>query len=354
MNFARIVFAAFVSTLLTPPVLAAQKQQLAPEIGCIRTVAPGLPLLSGIPTGALSKHLYVERCNYMWLALQQKNGQSDSQAVQARFIPKYRARRKPLAIPDARVTISSNHPREAWLTRPTRRYAHGVLGDRIEAGALAVTLPSGRRLELKLPENEVFEDRMARLIDLDGDGVNELIVVRASREAGASLAVYTLKNGELRELTHTRPIGQPHHWLNPAAAADFDGDGVLEIAYVETPHIGGILKLVRLQKEGGQHRLAPVAELDGFSNHATGSRELQQAVTFDWDGDGLPDIILPGASRETLKVVSFKKGRLTLVDEMKIGGVIDSPLVATDLDNDGRGEVVLVTKDARLLSFSPD
>ena len=37
-------------------------------------------------------------------------------------------------LPDGVVSTGSNDVAEAWLTRPTTRYAHGILGDAIEAG----------------------------------------------------------------------------------------------------------------------------------------------------------------------------------------------------------------------------
>lgn len=339
--------------LFTFPAQAGERRQLAEKMGCIRTIAPGQPLLSGLHTGKLSGHIFIQRCGDMWLSHRIRNGTSQSRPVQARFIPKYRARQKPFATPDARVTISNKHIREAWLTHPTRRYAHAILGDEIEGGALAISLPSGRKVELILDKNSVFEDRMARLVDLDGDGQYEIVVVESHLERGAALAVYGLKQDQIVKRAQTKSIGQANRWLNPAVAGDFDGDGKIEIAYVETPHIGGILKIVRLQRDGQKDWLNPIASLAGFSNHKTGSRQLQQAVTFDWDGDGKTDIILPGAARDTIKVVSLIEGSLRVISEMKIGGLIDSPLLATDLDGDGKGEVVLVTKDARLLSFSP-
>lgn len=338
--------------LICLPAIAGQRQQIAANMGCIRTIAPGDPLLRGLHDGQLPGHVLVERCSDLWLSLGYRKGKQRLMPVQARFIPKYRARNKPFATPDARVTISDKNIREAWLTRPTRRYGHKILGDEIEGGGMAVSLPRGRRIEMHLADGFVFEDRMARLADLDGDGELEIITVLTDVKKGASLAVYRVRDEKIVPVTATAPIGKPNRWLNPAALGDFDGDGNLEIAWVETPHIGGILKIARLTGPAGEQKLEIIAALKGFSNHVIGSRELQQALSFDWDGDKNPDIILPGPERKTIKVVSLKDGVLKLIDQMDIGGVIDSPLVAADLNWDGKGELLLVTKDARLLSFS--
>lgn len=352
-RLAAILLFCAVSQSVSQPVSAGQVKQIAGTVGCIQSITPGIPLLSGIPTGKLSPFALVKRCGGLSLSIAFHKGLLRSSAVQNRFIPKYITRGKGLAIPDARLTISNQHIREAWLTRPNQRYDHAILGDNIEAGGLAVITANKRRLEILLPDNSVFEDRMARMVDLDGDGKNEIVVVRTYIDRGAAIAIYAVDNQEIVELAQSKAIGLSHRWLNPVAAADFDGDGKVELAWVETPHIGGTLIIARLIGSGSKRQLKIIAKLRGFSNHTIGSRLLLQGVTFDWNGDGVNDIILPGARRQTIKVVSLVSGTLKVIDEMKIDGQIASPLIATDLDGDGRGEVLLVTKDARLFSFSP-
>jgi hypothetical protein len=331
--------------------------QLLPRLGCIATLRAGDALLGGIHAGSLPNHVFIQRCDGLWLSLSQREGEWRTQPIGSRYIPKFLPRRKPFAIPDGRVTVGARNIREAWLTRPTRRYAHGVLGDDIEAGGLAVSDAGGRRVELILPESEVFEDRMARLLDLDGDGRDEIIVVHTYADRGASLAIYGLfgerETERLARLAESPPIGRPQRWLNPAAAGDFDGDGQTEIAWVETPHLEGVLKVARLAGAGETRRLVQIAAARGFSNHAAGSRILQQAVSFDWNGDGRADIVLPDAARKALVAVGLRDGKLVPLARMPIGGRIDSPIVAADLDRDGKGEALLVTRDGRLLSFSP-
>ena len=359
---AAAMLAAMVSGMQAGPLAAAEAKggqvtRLMPQLGCIATLRAGDALLGGIHAGSLPHHIFIQRCDGLWLSLSQRDGQWRTQPIGSRYIPRFLPKRKPFATPDARVTVGARNIREAWLTRPTRRYDHAVLGDDIEAGGLAVSDAGGRRVETILPEEEVFEDRMARLLDLDGDGRDEIIVVHTYRDRGAALAIYGLfgkrETERLVRLAESTPIGEPYRWLNPAAAGDFDGDGRLEIAWVETPHMGGVLKVGRLEGTGEKRRLAMLAQARGFSNHEKGSRILQQAVSFDWDGDGRADIILPDAARKAMVAVRYADGRLETVARLPINGVIDSPIVAADLDRDGRGEALLVTKDGRLLAFAP-
>ncbi len=355
MSTTRKFIVTLVFSLWVQPLLAGENKQIASSVGCIKTILSGKPMSSGISTGKLPGHVLVLPCDSTQSALSINlvNGEIKSSPVKNSTFPKFTPREHARAIPDARITIDPGYIAQAWLTRPTRRYAHAILGDPIEAGGLAITLADKRQLEVLIDENSVFEDRMARLVDLDGDGKKEIVVIRSYLDLGAAIAVYSVNGQEIVELAQSDPIGQTNRWLNPAAAADFDGDGNVELAWVETPHIGGTLKVARLVGTGSKRQLKIIDALYGFSNHKIGARELMLSVTFDWDGDGINDIILPDASRKIIRVVSMASGKLKIIDETDIDGEIASPLVAADLDGDGKGEVLLVTKNGRLLSFSP-
>lgn len=214
---------------------------------------------------------------------------------------------------------------EARYVAPTTRYAHGVLGDAIEAGGLAVRDASGKRHVLMLPEDSVFEDITPRLADLDGDGAAEVIVVRSYLTRGAALAVFGMRGGEFVRLSETAPIGRAARWLNPAAIADFTGDGLPEIAIVKTPHIGGTLEFWRFR--GG--RLSRVGSLRGFSNHVIGSRDLGLATVVDVDGNGVRDIVLPSADRRELVAVAVAGGRARIVGRADVPAPVTGRVVAS-------------------------
>lgn len=167
-------------------------------------------------------------------------------------------------------------PVAAWYEDPTTRYAHAVLGDGIEAGTLAVQIAPGpdcRVGRITLPEAEVFEDIAPRLADLDGDGRAEVIAVHSHRDRGARLAVFAVTpDGNALQLAAATPhIGRTNRWLAPLGAADLDGDGAIEIAYVDRPHLARTLRVWRYQPEGpGQGSLTEVAALEGLTNHRIG------------------------------------------------------------------------------------
>lgn len=149
---------------------------------------------------------------------------------------------------------------------PTTRYPHGVLGDEVEYTTLAVTLPGGRTLRATWDAPVVFEDLAPRLTDLDGDGTPEIITVESHETLGARLALWRIDAGGLAPLAATPWIGQRFRWLAPVGAADLDGDGATEIAYIDRPHLARILRVWRFQ-DGA---LTEVAALPGLTNHRIG------------------------------------------------------------------------------------
>ena len=233
-------------------------------------------------------------------------------------------------LPDGIVDEGPGSLAAAWLIRPTGRYAHGILGDGIEAGGLRVRFRDGATADAVLDDRFVFEDRRARILAPGGGGLEQVLVVRTDVALGAALALYEVdggadgrgEGGALGLAAVSAPIGMAHRWLNPIGAADFDGDGVTEIAAVVTPHLAGRLTLYR--RDGKV--LAPVAARDGYANHVIGSRELGVSAIADLNGDGLPDIVVPALGLRQVVVVTFAGGRLA-----ELGWATHSSPVATNL-----------------------
>ncbi len=164
----------------------------------------------------------------------------------------------------------------AAFSNATDIYAHGVLGDAIEAlGLRAMTATTGPcETYAFLEDGSVFEDLTPRIADLDADGINEVVVVETHPETGAALAVYGVREGALAKIAATPNLGRAYRWLAPAAIADFDGDGRNDVAYVDRPHIGGWLRIVSLVGD----ELEEIAFERGFSNHRIGEDFISGGV----------------------------------------------------------------------------
>jgi len=161
----------------------------------------------------------------------------------------------------------------ASFSQPTTRYPHAVLGDDIEYGGLTLSMSDGSEVEITVPTTRVFEDLVPRLVDVDGDNDKEIIVVESHQDHGARLSIYD----ETGLIDATPFIGQTFRWLAPIGAADLDGDGYIEIAYIDRPHLAKALKIWRFKdqklqeikfKSSGQTR--KVLDGPGLSNHRIG------------------------------------------------------------------------------------
>ena len=102
----------------------------------------------------------------------------------------------------------------ADYTIPTTRYAHGILGDAIEHGALALKLSNGRVISVTLPISDVFEDTSPRLSDMDGDGNPEVIVVAYidRLHLAKTLRIWRFVAGELIHVADLGGLHQPPYW----------------------------------------------------------------------------------------------------------------------------------------------
>lgn len=190
----------------------------------------------------------------------------------------------------------------AWLGSPTLRYPHAALGARQHAASLHVlaSLPHVQLQTYLLPLHRVFEDRVPRLVDLDGDGREEIILIEADAFLGAALVVFGLRNGVVVELARGPHAGSSFRWLNPVGVADFDGDGFLDLASVSTPHIGGVLTLHHYRPP----RLEPYARTTDVSNHRMGEVEQQLAVIVPKSGQR-PAILIPDMQLTALQALRW-------------------------------------------------
>ena len=319
----------------------------ADEFDCVREVIPASGLPNGIATDRLESGVFVKTCEGDYASVRFQNGEVSLVETNNK-VPSRQLKGEKTALLDSEIS-SSKTIKAAWLTGSTDRYPHEILGDDIEATGMAIIDRAGKRYNLELNEDSVFEDRKVRIADLDRDGTEEIIVVKSYQDSGAALAVYGIRGGKLILIAETPSIGTPNRWLNPAIIADVDNDGALEIAYVETPHIGGILHVLSFKN----NKLTYKYKSRSTSNHGIGSRVQELAAAVDWNGDGIKDIAVPNASRNAMKVFSYAKRKPELIDEIKLGDRILSAMVSTDLNKDKKPELVFALFNGRLLVLTP-
>lgn len=171
------------------------------------------------------------------------------------------------------------------------RYGHEVLGNVPEWDALHVHWGPGSARAGQVSKlsdtRHVYEDILPRIVDLDTDGVPEIVVVQSGFSEGARLVVYRAEDG--LKAVATPYIGTRNRWLAPIGAADLDGDGFAELAFIDRPHLAKTLRVWRY-KSGA---LEPVASLRGVSNHRIGEPFITGGIRDCGDG---PEMITADAA----------------------------------------------------------
>ncbi|MCP5074963.1 MAG: VCBS repeat-containing protein [Rhodobacteraceae bacterium] len=138
---------------------------------------------------------------------------------------------------------------------------------------------------------------------MDGDGQPEVVIVQSDVKLGAALVIYHFYSGELVK-TATPNIGTKFRWLAPVGIADFNGDGNMDVAYVDRPHLAKILR-VWTYRDGALHE---IATLQGVTNHLIGQPQIFGGVRDC--GDGLPEMIMADSSVINLVAVRLEGGFL--------------------------------------------
>jgi hypothetical protein len=256
-------------------------------------------------------------------------------------------------IPDSQAVAGRHDVAWAWLGSPTLRYPHRALGSPTHAGSVHALVRSRagswQAVELSLPLHRVYEDLVPRIVDLDRDGSEEIVLVEADVLRGASLVVlgieHTADGPALVERARSAFAGTPFRWLNPVGVADFDADGQLDLALVLTPHIGGALQLLHYRPPS----LVLFARALDVSNHRMGAVEQDLAVIVQ-TADHRPTVVVPDMSLRALHALRWDApGRWTeLSDVMPLPGRIEwmSPVPGGACVSlaDGRSLRVMLTR----------
>jgi hypothetical protein len=226
-------------------------------------------------------------------------------------------------------------------------------------------------------------------VDVDGDGVRDVVVARRASGPGLKQPLRVAANVGPGAFAPAVPLGAAH-WIADVAAADFDGDGDLDLVGSVGPHLalpplqpdtsfilwnqgGGAFTEASLPPNVyGGSVVAADFDLDGDQDLAfdgalrvnggglfgvgaavtpppgATAASLRLRTAADLDRDGYPDLLGLGGWYRNLGGVSFAAfeaiPKLALVQN---GGVYLPPYGVADLDLDGDPD--LIDAEARIL-----
>jgi hypothetical protein len=199
--------------------------------------------------------------------------------------------------------------KDAAYSDPTTRYSHLVLGKDHNWDRLDITLTDGSRQSLRWPDL-VFEDTEPRLVDMNGDGAPEVMVVESGDGLGARIAIYGFDGDRIALKAATPHIGQSNRWYSPIGAADLDGDGQMEFAFVDRPHLAKTLRVWRYKTSGnGAATVREVATLGGLTNHRIGEDFISSGIR---SCAGTPELILVTGNWSDIVAVTLASGSLSI------------------------------------------
>lgn len=251
------------------------------------------------------------------------------------------------ALPDARL-LQDEAGRLLFLSDPTDRYGHGVLGDDLEAGGitlLELPLEDAPATTITVDPPSVVEGTAPIWADLNGDSQREIIVTLSNNRDGARIVAF---DEEGNEVARGPAIGQGFRWRHQIAVAPFGPQGTTELVDVLTPHIGGVVEFYRL--EGDELRI--VAELPGYTSHVIGTRNLDMAVAGDFDGDDRPELLLPNQARTELGAIQRSEEGAVVDWSVPAGARIVTNLATVTLE-DGSLAVGVGREDGALRIWPP-
>lgn len=225
----------------------------------------------------------------------------DSEILAAVFTP----------LPENRITEDQSKTITARYINPVSRYSHGILGDAIEAGSLLVT-HCDKTLVFQLDSLHVFEDLQPRLFDFKNDGIPEVITILSSMSLGASVAVFEIGIDSLSLVAQSEYIGRFNRWLNIACINDLDNDGIVEIAWVSTPHIGGILKIGQIE----DNSIRVIDSYSGVSNHQIHSSNLDLSLITENEETKI--LYLPNNEFTAVLGFQFANNQIFIIDSVSM------------------------------------
>lgn len=270
-------------------------------------------------------------------------------------------------LPDSRVIIDDldNDALDEvlLLSKPTDRYPHGALGDRIEAEGLLILKYCGDannifklclKNMLEPPENKVFESLSPFVVNLNGSNNKDkqIALVASDNIVGSNIVIYGIDS---KVLFSSEPIGKPFRWMLILGYGNFNG---LKLVVNEVPHLDGIIKFINTKNEMS-------VETNGYSAHNYGSRNIDSIKIIETNSGfcGANDVIrsinynsdlviIPDLDKDLLNILYVTPDdKIISLKTFPLESSIMSNILVEDIDGDGNKDIIAGDKLGNIYFF---
>ena len=164
-----------------------------------------------------------------------------------------------------------------------------ILGKLPVGKTLVAILKNGQELRFSLPAGYVYENTAPVVIDLNNDGLEEIVATETNMQTGASvLGLYILAEGRLKRMAHSPALPQGH-WVDALGTLDWQEDGKPSILAIEAPNINGFLQFYGM-KDG---KMESVRREYGYSSRIVGTPLAPTMLLADMDDNGTQELMIP-------------------------------------------------------------
>jgi hypothetical protein len=249
------------------------------------------------------------------------------------------------ALPGSHMAVGRGRIARAWLAGPAQRLPVSAIGPWV-AGSLIVEDKLTKTYQLDLGLDQAFEDLRPRILDNDDDRQGTVIVVRGSLDQGTSVVAVKLDGEGLLHITgESAPEARAGSWINPIGFGKFLGTEQDLLAVVRSPDRGGQLEILDASSSNFARRFA----IPGVSNHIPGQPIQDLAVIADFDGDGVPDIAVPDSARKTIRILSFRDGKVAEPADIPLPSPVATEIAGIRAPDGGRPMLLMGLEDGELV-----
>jgi hypothetical protein len=241
------------------------------------------------------------------------------------------------------------------LADPVNSYPHGALGDIFEPTKLLLlelcrddnskTSSAFCLKEILMPPEgmEVFETIKPVVIGF-ANGTKGVAIVASDISVGSAAYIYD----ETSAIQFSsKPIGQGFRWLLILGAATLNNNQSM-LVINETPHLSGIVKFIDIKNTN------KTLEIEGFSAHDYGSRNIGMYAIKDVDNDGQDDLIIPTLSKKKITILSISDNNDTIYvnDNLELNNKLSSNITTLDINDDGYVDIIAGDISGNLYIFT--